>query len=142
MMKKKYVILVHLLFWFYLVNQSLFPLYIGKIGEPGASQSTFINDMIISLLLNAFSFYGVYFSFPYIILIKNRFLLYSVAVLTLAAIVMVRLPVDWLFWKFVGNLPEKEMVFQWVWVWNELRLVIITGIYAILIRFGHGGRPQ
>jgi LytS/YehU family sensor histidine kinase len=50
-------------------------------------------------------------------------------------VTVIRLPIDWWFWKIFGNLPEKEMVFQWAWVWNELRMVIITGIYSVLIYF-------
>jgi LytS/YehU family sensor histidine kinase len=32
-------------------------------------------------------------------------------------------------------LPGKDLIINQAWVWNELRLVIIFGIYAILINF-------
>jgi LytS/YehU family sensor histidine kinase len=45
------------------------------------------------------------------------------------------LPLNFAFWKYVIKLPEKELIIQSAWIWNEFRLVIITGIYAVLIRF-------
>jgi LytS/YehU family sensor histidine kinase len=47
----------------------------------------------------------------------------------------VTLPLELGFWKYIWHAPEKELIFQWFWVWNTLRMVIIIGIYAILIRF-------
>lgn len=44
-----------------------------------------------------------------------------------------RTPVELMFWKHFGNMPVKELIFKWIYVWNNLRLVIIIGIYAILI---------
>lgn len=134
-MKKRTIILIHALYWFYIINQSLFPMYIGKLDESYLIGNKYLKDMFISLFLNVFSFYAIYFSFPRIIALKNKFLV-SIAVATLViGVMIVRLPIDWSFWKFIGNLPEKEMAFQWAWVWSELRLVVVTGIYAILIRF-------
>jgi two-component system LytT family sensor kinase len=46
-----------------------------------------------------------------------------------------RTSIEFLFWKLIADFPAKEMMFKWGYTWNNLRLVIITGIYAILIRF-------
>jgi two-component system, LytTR family, sensor kinase len=134
-MKKKNIILIHILYWFYIINQSLFPMYIGKIEDSQIIGGQYLNDVAISLFLNVLSFYAIYFAFPRIAAMKNKILVFVAAVIMIFIIMGVRLPIDWCFWKYIGHLPEKEMVFQWVWVWNELRLVVITGIYAILIRF-------
>jgi LytS/YehU family sensor histidine kinase len=53
----------------------------------------------------------------------------------LAVIVAIRLPIDFAFWKYIGKLPEKELIIHSDWIWNEVRLVIITATYAFLIRF-------
>jgi two-component system, LytTR family, sensor kinase len=134
-MKKKNIVLVHLLYWFYIINQSLFPMYVGKIDAEAFIDNRYLSDVSISLLLNILSFYIIYFAFPKIASIRNKIVI-LVASLSLVFVVMgIRLPIDWCFWKYIAHLPEKELAFQWVWVWNELRLVIINGIYAILIRF-------
>jgi LytS/YehU family sensor histidine kinase len=63
-------------------------------------------------------------------------LLGIIAVIGLIIVVVsTRLPIDWAFWKYIVKLPEKELIIHSDWVWNEVRLVIITGIYAVLIRF-------
>ena len=35
-MKRRNLILIHVLYWFYIINQSLFPMYVGKTGDSGA----------------------------------------------------------------------------------------------------------
>jgi LytS/YehU family sensor histidine kinase len=52
-----------------------------------------------------------------------------------ALVTAFRVPVELAFWKLFGNMSDKELAFQWMFAWNNLRLVIITGIYAVLIRF-------
>jgi two-component system, LytTR family, sensor kinase len=133
--KKKTIILIHALYWFYIINQSLFPMYIGKLDEANVVGSQYFKDVLITLILNALSFYTIYFTFPGIVAIKNKMVVILFSLALILVLMSVRLPVDWYFWKLFGNLPEKEMVFQWAWVWNELRLVIVTGIYAVLISF-------
>jgi two-component system LytT family sensor kinase len=133
--KKKTIILIHALYWFYIINQSLFPMYIGKLEEANIVGSQYFKDIFISLFLNALSFYVVYFTFPGIAAIKNKIVVVLLSLALILVLMGTRLPIDWYFWKFFGNLHEKEMLFQWAWVWNELRLVIVTGIYAVLISF-------
>ncbi len=134
-MKRKTIILIHAVYWFYIINQSLFPVYVGKLESAGMVDSQYLKDIFISLMLNVFSFYVVYFIFPKISAIKNKLLLTVSALLSVFLITVIRLPVEWAFWKYAGHMNEKELALQWIWVWNNLRLVVITGIYAILIRF-------
>ena len=134
-MKRRNLILIHVLYWFYIINQSLFPMYVGKTGDPDTLGMQYLQDAAITLFLNVISFYAVYFAFPWIIAMKNKILAVFTGILVVITIMAVRLPIEWGFWKFIGHLPEKEMAFQWIWIWNNLRLIVITGIYAILIRF-------
>jgi two-component system, LytTR family, sensor kinase len=110
-------------------------MYIGKLEKANISGNQFFKDIFISLFLNVLSFYTIYFIFPKVAAIKNKMLIFLLSVALVLVIIGIRLPVDWYFWKLFGNLPEKELLFQWAWVWNELRMVIITGIYAVLISF-------
>ncbi len=134
-MKKKTVFIIHFLYWFYIINQSLFPLYVGKLQEASVMGGQYLKEVSISLFLNVLSFYAVYLAFPVLAFIRNKMVMIAAVVGLVVLIMGVRLPVDWFFWKLSGQLTGNTMAFQWVWVWNELRLVIITGIYAVLIRF-------
>ena len=110
-------------------------MYIGKLDDANVISSQYFKDILITLFLNALSFYAIYFTFPGIVAVKNKILVGLLSLALILLIMGIRLPIDWYFWKVFGNLPEKEMAFQWAWVWNELRLVIVTGIYAVLINF-------
>ena len=134
-MKRSSIILIHILYWFYIINQLLFPVYVGYPGDSGMVGGDYLKDVVISLFLNVLSFYAVYFAFPHISGKKNIFLIAGIAVSMVIVIMAIRLPINWCFWKLIGNLPPDELKFEWLWVWNELRLVVVTGIYAILIRF-------
>ena len=134
-MKKRNIILIHILYWFYIINQLLFPVYVGSPGASDMVGGEYFKDVVISLLLNVISFYAVYFAFPRFSAVRNVFLITGIAVSMIIAIIAVRVPLNWYFWKIFGNLPPEKLQFEWIWVWNELRMVVITGIYAILIRF-------
>lgn len=134
-MKKRNVILIHLLYWFYLINQSLFPIYIGKLEATAWVGNRYLTEVAVSLVMNVIYFYTIYFTFPKILSIKNKILLFISAIVLIFLIIAVTLPMELGFWKYIWHAPEKELIFQWVWVWNTLRMVIIIGIYAILIRY-------
>ena len=134
-MKTKYIILIHALYWFYIINQLLFPMYVGKPEQTGMVTQEYLEDMGISLLLNVITFYLVYFSFPRLAGMRNRTLVAAFSLVLLAALMVIRLGVGWLLWSNISYDPGNPMAFEWIWVWNELRMAVITAIYAILIRF-------
>ncbi len=134
-MKKKYKILIHIVYWIYIINQGLFPFYINKLDAALMENFQYFQDVFINTLLNAFSFYSIYYSFPYLIKLKFKPLGILAVIVLIGVVLCIRLPLNFAFWKFIIKLPEKELVIQSAWIWNEFRLVIITGIYAVLIRF-------
>ncbi|MDD4107599.1 MAG: histidine kinase [Prolixibacteraceae bacterium] len=134
-MKRRNIILIHILYWFYILNQLLFPLYVGMPESTTVVENEYMMDVIISLLLNVIVFYAVYAAFPVIFSMKNKLLITGTLILIVLILIGIRLPISWYFWKYIGYPPEHEMKFEWVWVWNELRMVVITGIYSVLIRF-------
>ena len=117
-MKKSNIILIHIIYWFYIINQLLFPVYVGFPGESDMVGGEYFKDVIISLLLNVFSFYAVYFAFPRFSAARNIFLITGIAVSMIIAIIAIRVPLKWYFWKIFGNLPPEKLQFEWIWVWN------------------------
>lgn len=134
-MNRKYIIGIHVLYWFYIINQFLFPLYVGQHKIPGWGEVAYVKEVVVALFLSAITFYAVYFAFPRLIAFRYKIISIIVLLLVVASLLMIRLPMDWFFWKLTGLMPGKEMVFEWIWVWDHLRLTVITAIYAILIRY-------
>jgi hypothetical protein len=134
-MKRRNIILIHLLFWFYIINQGLFPLYIGKLEESMLADYTYLKDVFISVILNMITFYTIYFIFPRLLKLSNRVAAIFTGLIAIALVTAFRVPAEFYLWKLFISQPGKEMAFETVHMWNNLRMVIIIGIYAVLIRF-------
>ncbi|HOW30091.1 MAG TPA: histidine kinase [Bacteroidales bacterium] len=134
-MKRKTVIIIHLVYWFYILNQVLYPFYSGQVEPAYLVNNKYLKNVIITTLLNFVTFYAIYFSIAPIMKLRNKFLAVATGLVLITLLIGFRVPTDYLFWKIFGGLSQKEMTFEWNWVWNDLRLVIITGIYSILIYF-------
>ena len=130
-MKLKSKILIHVFFWFYIVNQALFPYYINEI----TIDKNYYLDVIIHTLLGIINFYPIYFSLPYILSFKNKFYSVLLILLIIALMIPIRMGLDFTFYKYLAILQgKKEVIITSAWWYNTLRLVIITGTYAFLIR--------
>jgi two-component system, LytTR family, sensor kinase len=134
-MKQKNIILIHFLFWFYIINQGLFPLYIGKLDESMLVNNKYLLDVCISAVLNLITFYPVYFFFPHLLKFKSKGIAILCGLILVAIITIFRTPAEYYLWKIFSSQMKSDMLFQSVYMWNNLRMVIIIGIYAILIRF-------
>lgn len=134
-MKRKTIILIHVLYWFYIINQFLFPLYVGQHKYPGMAETQYLKEVIVGLFLNVLTFYTIYFTFPRIIALRNKTSGVAIMLLLLGSLTAIRLPVDWIISNFPGKIPEKELAMEWARVWNHLRLTVITSVYAVLIRY-------
>jgi len=134
-MKRKNIILIHLLFWFYIINQSLFPLYIGKLDESFMSNNSYLKNVFISAILNIFTFYPIYFLFPRILEFNRKVPAILTGLILIALITVLRVPAEYCMRHIFSCQFTDEMVFELVYMWNNLRMVIIIGIYAVLIRF-------
>ncbi|NTW31451.1 MAG: histidine kinase [Bacteroidetes bacterium] len=129
-MKRKYKILIHFIYWVYILNQGLF----GLLLEKESISPYYYQDLFWSTFLNMFSFYSVYIFLPFLFRYKYKTLSFLIGLMIVLAATSIRIPVDFCFWKYIIHLPEKDLVIKSSWIWNELRLGIITGIYAVLIR--------
>ncbi len=134
-MKRRNIILIHLLFWFYIINQSLFPLYIGQLDEKLLVDNKYLMDVCISTILNMISFYPIYILFPRLLKFNSRVTAILTGLILVVLVTAFRVPAEYYIWKLFMSQPGKEMVFVTAYMWNNLRMVIIIGIYAILIRF-------
>ena len=130
-MKTKYKILVHVIYWVYIINQSLSAILVSKVPQ----EPYYYQDVFWSTFLNIVAFYTVYFSLPFLFRYKNKFVSALLGILLVAVSTGIRIPIDYAFWKYIFVLPEKDLIMTQSWIWNELRMVIITGIYAVLIHF-------
>jgi sensor histidine kinase YesM len=112
-----------------MVNQLLYPWYINK------TESYFWTDATLNLGLSLINFYAFYFIIPF--LIKNRNIILSIltGAFFLFIIAVARYYIQIFFWKDIIHLPQKEMTNLNEWFYAGLRLSIISGAYAILIKF-------
>jgi two-component system, LytTR family, sensor kinase len=134
-MKRKTIILIHFLFWFYMANQSIFPFYVKTLEEPEIPGNSYMNYVLVTLFLHAVSFYAIYLAFPRISAIRNKLLIIITSVITVGVVTGLRLGLNLIISGYFGFMNNETLKFEWVLVWNELRLCIILGIYAVLIRF-------
>ncbi|MEI6062747.1 MAG: histidine kinase [Bacteroidota bacterium] len=134
-MKRKNILLIHILFWFYMINQGLFPLYTGQLDESMLVNHNYLRGVFIAAFLNMVTFYPVYFSFPRLLKLNNRVFALLMGLVMVALITAIRVPSEIGLCKLFTSQPGKDAAFSNAYIWNNLRLVIIIGIYAILIRF-------
>jgi len=128
-MNKKIKILIHLIYWFYMINQFLYPWYINK------TDSYFWTDTALSLFLSFINFYAFYFILPFLIKNRNIFLSIFTGAFLLFIIAVGRYYIQVFFWKEIIHLPPKELMNINEWFYAGVRLSIISGAYAILIKF-------
>ncbi len=132
-MKNRDILLVHLLCWFCVVNQSLFPATVGRGGlfAGGAHPS----EVGLSLLLNATVFYLVYYAFPRLVTFRRWSSAAAAALGMAGGLLLGRLGAAWIYWKIAGHPGGGEMAFAGEALWNELRQLLVSAAYALLIRF-------
>jgi sensor histidine kinase YesM len=128
-MKRKTKILIHVIYWFYMINQFLYPWYINR------TENYFWSDFALNLALSLSNFYAFYFIIPFLIKNRNIFLSIFTGTAFLFFIAVARYYIQILFWKEIILLPPKEMMNLNEWFYAGLRLSIISGAHALLIKF-------
>ena len=134
-MKSRYKILIHVLFWIYMLNQAFFPVYLNKIDTKLLQDYIYLKDIFITMFLNIFVFYAVYFVIPNFLSLRRKWYVFPFVILLAAALSAVRLPIEIAYWKYLVKLPASELQFQYEWIWATLKVTVIISIYAMLIRF-------
>ncbi len=134
-MKSRYKILIHILFWIYMLNQAFFPVYLNKIDIKLLQDNLYLKDIFITTLLNIFVFYTVYFVIPKFLVLKQKWYIFPFVILLAVGLSAIRLPVELGYWKYLVKLPDSQLLFQNEWIWATLKYTVIISIYAMLIRF-------
>lgn len=134
-MKSRYKILIHVLFWIYMLNQALFPVYLNKIDTKYLLDNIYLKDIFITTLLNIFIFYTIYYVIPNFLRFRRKWFIFPFVILLAVGLSAVRLPVEIAYWKYIIKLPASELQFQYDWIWATLKYTVIISIYAMLIRF-------
>jgi len=134
-MKSRYKILIHVLFWIYMLNQAFFPVYLNKIDTKLLQDYIYLKDIFITTLLNIVVFYTVYYIIPKFLRLRRKWYIFPFVILLATALSAVRLPVEIAYWKYIVKMPAGELQFQYDWIWATLKYTVIISIYAMLIRF-------
>lgn len=134
-MKSKYKIIIHLVFWIYIVNQALFPVYLNKIDTKYLQDNLYLKDIFITTLLNIFVFYSIYFSIPRLLNFRRKWYIFPFVILFAILLSAVRFPMELAYWKYIVVLPAKDLAIQSEWIWATLKITLIISIYGMLIRF-------
>jgi len=135
-MKKKYKILIHVAFWIYMFNQLL----LGVAMLSGKKYDAF-DDFTIYPITSFITFYSFYFTYGLFFTRKNKLYTVLLLIAVIAILIPLRVGLEYLFWKYIGysHLSVKEpLLVDSSWWFNSLRLVIIYGIYALLIKLAIG----
>ena len=127
--KKKYKVLIHLFYWFYILNQYLFPIYINKI------DTYYFKDLPLQLMNNLVCFYSVYFLLPWFYTMKHKWLSIAAGLGLLSVISFFRFGSEWSYWTYLFPMPSGEDSNLKIWFFNCVRMAFITSIYAVLIKF-------
>lgn len=118
-----------------MLNQALFPVYLNKIDTKYLQDYIYLKDIFISILLNIFVFYIIYYIVPVFLKFSRKWYIFPLVIVLAVFLSAVRLPLEILYWKFIIRLPSNELMFQIDWIWATLKYTIIISIYAMLIRF-------
>ena len=131
-MKNKYKLLIHLGFWVYIFNQTL--LSVIQMSEKSYDPFAEITIYPVTSLV---TFYAVFFSLGLIFTRKNKIFPLLILIAVLILLVPLRVNLEYFFWKYLGMNHMKsvnELIITREWWYNSLRLVIVYGIYALLIK--------
>lgn len=134
-MKSKYKILIHFLFWIYMLNQAFFPVYLNKVDTKYLQDYIYLKDIFITTLLNIFVFYTIYFIIPNFLKFSRKWYVFPFVIVLAATLSAIRFPMEYAFWKYIVRMPASELQFQTEWLWATLKYTLIISIYAMLIRF-------
>ncbi len=132
-MKKRYKILIHFAFWFYMFNQIWLVVAMFNVEK---SYDPF-SDITIYPFTSIITFYSFYFIYGLFFARKNKLYPALLLIAIIAVLIPLRIGIEYLFWKYIGYNhiePPGSLAIDKGWWFNSVRLVTIYGIYALLIQ--------
>jgi two-component system, LytTR family, sensor kinase len=129
-MKLKYKILVHILFWVYMISQLLLTYF-----EKNALSELHLKDVVSYYFVNIITFYPIYFSLRFLFTRKNKLFGILLGLTLLTFIVFMRVGIDYVLWKYIWPMKDgKPVIIDSSWILNSVRLTVIFTIYSVLVR--------
>ena len=128
-MKRNSKILIHALFWVYMLNQQLYVFYISKTYEH------FWEDTLFTYCLSIFNFYSVYLSLPFLIRYKKKIVSILLGIALVIGIAYIRYLLGIVFWKDIMQISAKNLAPMNEWLYPNIRGSVIFAVYALLIKF-------
>lgn len=127
--KHKNDILIHSVFWVYISLQTASAVSLSE-------ESKFNFSFIWDLILNMITFYSFY-CLMMLIFPRTQSVLFKViiSILGLGLLMLLRYELSYYYDIWIMNLPSEKMMAFSKSIHYHIRMVIITSIYAILIRF-------
>jgi len=129
-MKLKFKILIHILFWVYMISQLLLS-YTGK----DTWSQLYFKDIFTYYFVNILNFYTIYLSLRFLFTRENKLygILLGLALMTF--IVFSRVGIDYLLWKYIWPMKDgKPVIIYSSWFLNSFRLTVIFTTYSVLVR--------
>jgi two-component system, LytTR family, sensor kinase len=131
-MKLKYKILIHLAFWVYMFNQTLFTIVIMA-----AESYDHFGEMTVYPLTSLLTFYTLYLCFGLFFKMKHKLIPSLILLGCSALLIPMRIGIEYLFWNTLGeghDMAKSYLTLHPVIWFHSIRLVLIYGIYALLIQ--------
>ncbi len=129
-MKKRQIVLIHVLYWFYITFQSLF-LIIQPVGKDELSAKEFS----LWMLVNFVSFYLFYATLPYFFRQKKKLISILICVVIISFISLAKDLIFLVFYKYgiLENNTTEPIVLSLKSYLFQLRGSVVNGIYAVFI---------
>jgi len=135
-MKLKFKILIHVAFWAYMYNQILL-----TVAMWSGKEIDLFEQITIYPVTSFLTFYSFYLTYGLFFSRTKKTIPVITLILVFAALVPLRIGLEYLFWKHIGFShlkPGMVLSVDRSWWFNSLRLTIIYGIYALLIKLAIG----
>jgi len=129
-MKLKYKILIHILFWVYMISQLLLTYF-----EKNALSELHFKDIFSYYFVNIITFYSIYLSLRFLFTRNNKVFGILLGLTLLIFIVFMRVGIDYVIWKYIWPMKDgKPVIIDSSWIFNSIRLTVIFTIYSVLVR--------
>lgn len=131
-MKFKHKFFIHLAFWVYMFNQTLFTIAI-------MSQKSYdhFGEWTIYPATSFLTFYILYFCYGMFFSMKNKLVPVLLLITGVVLLVPLRVGMEFVFWNYIApahQMSKAYLTVSPVFWYNSMRLVLIYGIYSLLIQ--------
>lgn len=129
-MKKKHIILIHIIYWFYITFQSLVITIQGRGGE-----ELYVKEYVLWMIINFIFFYLFYFTLPYFFRLKRKIISILICIGIIALITLAKEGIFLALFKYkildhISGEPVAMSIKSYLF---QLRGSFVNSIYAVFI---------